>query len=304
MQRTQLRTVLILLVVFSTSLFAAEEKKNHRALDLGLNVTQSSYSDSWTGGEAGNVTWVINADGKFTHILSKVITLNSTAKLAFGQTLTQDKETKTWAKPTKSTDKIDLESVAMYDLKSYIEPYMALRFESQFLDASDEIKDRYINPITLTISAGVARQIIKNEKSDILSRFGFAFKEYFNKYSKMTITYSYPPDTSYADESKTTSDGGLESVTDYKFVLSDKMAYEGKISLFKAFFYSEKDEVKGTLAEDDWKAIDLNWENKISASITKYVQVSFYVQLLYDKQISYKGRLKETLALGLTYKMF
>jgi len=43
--------------------------------------------------------------------------------------------------------------------------------------------------------------------------------------------------------------------------------------------------------------------NTLIASISKFVQVTFYTQLLYDKQISKKGRLKETLALGLTYKL-
>jgi len=298
MKKSLLWIVTVLVVVFSANLFAEdEEKKNSKSFDLGLNVTQSSYSDSWTGGEVGNVTWVINADGKCTRILSNVITLNNSAKLAFGQTLTQDKDTKDWAKPVKSTDKIDLESMAMFDIHSYIEPYGALRLESQFLDASDTLTDenRYLNPITLTISTGIARQFVKNEKREILSRLGFAVKEHF-------IKFTDPTDSSTI--SKTTSDGGIESVTDYKFVLNENLAYEGKLSLFKAFFYSEKDDVAGTSAEDDWKAIDVNWENKVSASITKYVQVSLYVQLLYDKQISYKGRIKETLALGLTYKLF
>ncbi len=296
MRKSLLLILPVLIIVWSANLFAEEEKKNSRSFDLGLNVTQSTYSDSWSGGEAGNVTWVINADGKCTRILSNVITLNNSAKLAFGQTLTQDKDTKDWAKPVKSNDKIDLESMALYDIKSYVKPYTALRFESQFLDATDAEKNRYINPMTLTISAGIARQFVKNEKRDVLSRLGFALKENFRKYTYID-TVVIPIDTIY--KSKTTSDGGIESVTDYKFILSDKLAYEGKLSLFKAFFYSEKDD-----SNDDWKAIDVNWENKVSASVAKYVQVSLYVQLLYDKQINHKGRLKETLSLGLTYKMF
>jgi hypothetical protein len=81
------------------------------------------------------------------------------------------------------------------------------------------------------------------------------------------------------------------------------MSYVGKLTLYKALFFSQKDDFAGTEAEDYWKAVDINWENKITATITKYVQVSLYTQLLYDKQISKKGRFKETLSLGLTYKL-
>ena len=65
-------------------------------------------------------------------------------------------------------------------------------------------------------------------------------------------------------------------------------------------FFSESDEA-GT---DDWKAIDVNWENRVSAAVAKYVTVSLYLQLLYDKETDTRGRFKETLALGLTYKLF
>jgi hypothetical protein len=50
--------------------------------------------------------------------------------------------------------------------------------------------------------------------------------------------------------------------------------------------------------------VDVNWENMLSASITKYLTVNPYAQFLYDKEIDLKGRFKETLALGLTYRLF
>ncbi len=266
-----------------------------RSLDLGLNATQSSYSNSWTGGEAGNVTWVANANGIFTEPLSSTITLKNTIKLAFGQTISQDKDDKTWSKPVKSTDKIDLESVGLFDIKAYVEPYAAFRFESQFLDASVDSIKRYINPIVMTESGGFARKLYKKDKNDIITRLGGAIKE---NIKKVII------DTAAAKtETESSVDGGLESVTDVKLALSDKLGYLGKLTLYKALFFSKKEDFKGTEEEDYWKAIDINWENSITASISKYVQVQFYFQLLYDKQISKRGRLKETLSLGLTYKM-
>lgn len=267
-----------------------------KSLDLSLNATQSSYSDSWVGGEAGSVAWTINANGIFSKQLSPVFNLKNTVKLAFGQTHSQDELTKNWSKPTKSTDKIDLEAVGLFTVKSLIQPYVAFRFESQFLDASVSEHKRYVNPMLLTESAGLARQILKKDKNEILTRLGFAFKQNISKVLQ-------PPDSS-TTKAETATDGGIESVTDIKKVLSDKLAYVGKLTAYKALFFSDKEKFQGTEAEDYWKAIDINWENSLTASVSKYVQVVFYMQLLYDKQISSKGRLKQTLSLGLTYKMF
>ena len=274
----------------------AHSAKWEKALDLGLTATQSSYSDSWVGGEAGNVSWTANINGIFQKQMTPVFNLKNTVKLAFGQTHSQDKDTKKWSKPTKSTDKIDLESLGLFDIKSFLTPYVAVRFESQFLDASVTDHKRYVNPMLITESAGLARHLWQKDKNDILTRLGFAFKENIDRVLQL-------PDSS-ATKAEVATDGGIESVTDIKMVLSDKMEYIGKLSLYKALFYSKKDDFKGLPEQDYWKAIDVNWENGVTASISKYVQVIFYVQWMYDKQISKVGRLKQTLSLGLTYKLF
>jgi hypothetical protein len=268
-------------------------KKN---MDLNLTLTQNSYSDNWTGGEAGNLSWVANGNSGFEKQLSEKLNSKTTIKLAFGQTHSQDQESKKWAKPTKSTDLIDIESLARFTLKLWVDPYAAVRFESQFLDASYPELKRYINPKKVTESGGVARQFYKTEKDEILSRLGFALRQ--------IITEDIVDTASEKTEINSTNDGGIESVTDAKLTLSDKISYTSKLSLYKALFYSKSDKLKGTPQQDYWKEVDLNWENTISAAVAKYVTVSLYVQLLYDKEVSKKGRFKETLSLGLTYKLF
>jgi len=265
-----------------------------KSIDLGMNLTQNSYSDSWTGGEAGNITWVANANAIFEKQYSPKFNFKNTSILQFGQTHSQDKDTKDWDKPTKSTDKIDIENLGRFTLDTYVDPYVAFRIESQFLDASYDPMKRYINPILLTESAGVSRTLYKKEKDEILSRLGFSIRQNINKVIVDTIAKT--------DSNVIASDGGIESVSDLHFVLSDKLNYIGKLTLFKAFFYSKKDDFKDTPAENYWKAVDVNFESTLSASVSKYVTVSLYAQLLYDKQVDLRGRFKETLALGLTYK--
>ena len=283
----------LILLFCGTQTFADPWSKS---LDTDLTLTQNSYSDSWTGGETGNISWVWNANGVFEKQVSPSFQFKNTSKFSFGQTHIQNEETKNWSKPKKSTDLIDIENLGLFTLHKYVDPFVGFRIESQFLDASVPSINRYLSPLRLTESAGIARKFYKKEKDELLSRLGFAFKQ--------TITKAVVDTAINTTETITDNDGGIESVTDLNYTLSQTLRYTSKLSLYKALFYSKSDEVKGTPAEDYWKAIDINWENRLSAAVSKYITVSLYMQLLYDKQIDRRGRFKETLSLGVTYKLF
>ena len=284
------------LIILSLSVTVLQADPWEKTLDLGFNLTQNTYSDSWAGGEAGNLSWVARADGTFKKQLSPAVNFKSTLKFAFGQSHTQDAETKNWAKPEKSTDKIDIENLFRLTYGWSVDPYVAVRFESQFLDASVEGINRYFNPMLWTESTGISHVMYKTETDELLTRLGIAFRQ--NVMSVIVDTVADERDW------ETATDGGIESVTDFTYTISESLNYIGKLSLYKALIYSDKDLFEGTPMEDDWKAVDVNFENTFSASVAKYISVSLYMQLLYDKQIDKKGRFKETLAMGLTYKLF
>ncbi len=63
------------------------------------------------------------------------------------------------------------------------------------------------------------------------------------------------------------------------------------------FYYSEEDDVN-----DDWKEVDINWQNTVTVKLNSFLNVNFYTQLLYDKEISTKGQFKQTSGLGVSYK--
>jgi len=286
--------ILLAALLFTSSGLYAEPWE--KTLTFDLKLTQTAYSDSWTGGEAGNISWVSTLNGIFVKQITETINNRTTLKLAFGQTHIQDAETKEWDKPEKSTDQIDIENLSRLTFGGYVDPYFAVRLETQFLDASVDSIKRYFNPLLLTESVGASRMFYKRDKDEILSRLGFAVKQTIN---------NIIVDTAASEKDwNTRTDAGFESVTDVIYSFSESLGYIGKLTLYKALFFSEKDEVEGTPEEDYWKAVDVNWENTISASVIKYVTVSLYVQFLYDKQIEKKGRFKQTLGLGLTYKMF
>lgn len=286
--------IIILMVFLGYSYSSADPWSKSLVTDLTL--TQNSYSDSWKGGEAGNLSWVWNANGVFEKQYTPKFDFRNTTKLSFGQTHIQNKETKNWEKPQKSTDLIDIENIGLFTLDAYVDPFVGLRFESQFLDASVAGINRYISPLKITESAGIARKFYAKEKDELFSRLGLAIRQIITK----VVTDTVMANTS----TETTNDGGIESVTDLKYTLSQTLRFTSKLSLYKALFFSKSDELKGTARANYWKAIDINWENSLSASVAKYVTVNLYTQLLYDKEIDKRGRLKETLSLGLSYKLY
>ena len=152
------------------------------------------------------------------------------------------------------------------------------------------------NPMTFTESAGIAKVFIQEEKRELSTRLGFGFRQHTNR----DVLIDPINDVR---ETQSTNDGGILSVTDFKTPLAqERILFTSKLTLYKAIFYSEEDALVGLPNEDYWKEVDINWENIFSASITKYLMVNLYTQLLYDKELDLAGRFKETLSLGLTYK--
>lgn len=266
-----------------------------RAADLGLSMNQSSYSDSWAGGEYGSLNWTFNANFTAARSLSERLRSENTLKLSYGQNHGQYEDESgqlAWASPEKSADRIFFESLFKFTLGKAADPYVALTAESQFYDASVPEVARYLNPILLSESAGIGRTLLESENSKLFTRLGFAVRQHMSEDVLDVAT----GDT----ERNTVTDGGAEWVTDYERSWGEDMKFVSKLRVFQALFNSKSDE----LETDDWKTADLAWEGTLSASVAKYVQVNLFFELLYDREVDLRGRFREVLGLGLTYKMF
>ncbi len=302
--------IVVTLIVAAVGLARAQEATAPpagwtRSADLSLSLTQASYNDAWTGSETGSASWTFAGNLAAEKALSPKYLWRNTLKLSYGMTHTQKDEADgpRWLSPTKSSDRIFFESLMRMTLGIVVDPYVSFTFESQFYNPYDDPGDtlgkvkRYIDPIMLSEAAGVGRTFVKSDLAELISRLGFSVRHHVRK-----DVLSVEPERT---EVNTATDGGLEWVTDYTQTFSGgSLKYVTKLRTFKAFFYSESDKVKGTEWEDYWKAVDLAWENTLSASVTKYVQVSLFGELLYDKELELRGRFREVLGLGLTYKLF
>jgi hypothetical protein len=295
---------LITVVLFTPATLAAQaaaSKGWDLAADLGLALTESGYSDSWQGGESGSISWSATANMTAGRVLSPSVTWANDLKLAYGQSHLQDSETKDWAPPEKSTDRIFLESLLKYTLGWSVDPYTALTVESQFYDGSVPEKTRYLTPTTLTESIGIGRSLIATEQRQLYSRFGMALRQ---KLTNLAVAPA-APDGAWGTEWETVTDGGLEWVTDYKHTFAEeRMNLVTKLRLFQALVNSESDELAGLESEDYWQAPDVAWEATFSAAVSSYIQVTLFAELLYDKEVELRGRFRETLGLGLSYKLF
>jgi hypothetical protein len=259
--KMKLKSLIIIAItaflLFTALLQAADWEKS---IDTNLMFTQNSYSDSWTGGEAGSVTWTFNANLKAQKPLSEKVHNKNTLKLSFGQTHSQDVATKDWQAPVKSTDLIDYESLFRFTLGLIVDPFAAVRLETQFLDVSDTSKHRSFNPLKFTESIGVAKVLVKNDDQELTSRLGFGFRQVMNRDVLNAITGKR--------EDLNIHDGGIEFVADYTSTFAEnRIGLASKLGLFKAVYYSEADALKGLSNEDYWQSVDINWENRLSASV-------------------------------------
>jgi hypothetical protein len=258
------------------------------AVDANFLLGQSAYTNNWAGGEAGTITWVSNLNSTAEKQLMEKLFNKNTLKLAFGQTHRQNSTTKDWERPEKSTDLIDFESTFRFTLGSFVEPIVAFRALTQFLDYGDPADKQYFNPAVLTETAGIAKVFIKEEKRELTTRLGAGLRQEIDRKLDPRVGYK----------------AGLELVTDFTTPLAnERLGYTSKLSIFQGFYYSESDRLKGLPGANDWKSPDINWENIFTANISTYLMVNLYSQFLYNKQIDKAGRFKETLSLGLTFKL-
>ena len=245
------------IVLFSTGAFAQDDttytEKWQFSLITDITTTQTSYSDDWVGGEEGSVNWVTNTNGTAEKNFSPKFRLKSNLRLAFGQTVTQNSETRDWGKAKKTTDLIDWETVGTFKFGWVVDPYGAFRLESQFYDGTVPEKKIFLRPLKLTESAGIARTLYKRPKNEVTSRLGFGVRQIFRSHAVLEVDTSSQAIPIYNTKDSTFNDGGFESVTDAKLQLSERLQYIGKLSLFKAVFFSESD-VDTTSA---WKTIDV-----------------------------------------------
>jgi hypothetical protein len=169
----------------------------------------------------------------------------------------------------------------------YVNPYVAATGLTQltkgytYSEAGKTAVSNLLDPGYFTQSFGFGYQ----KGSVFKSRIGASAKE--------TITSDFP--APYADDpetakiEKTKVEFGAESVTDLQVKLHENISLTSKLGLFSAL--------------SGFDEIDVDWDNLVTAKVTKYINVNFNFKLFYDKDLSSKRQIKQTLAIGLSYTL-
>ncbi|PKN71897.1 MAG: hypothetical protein CVU50_09640 [Candidatus Cloacimonetes bacterium HGW-Cloacimonetes-3] len=268
--------------------------------DVNFNLSQSAYSSNWAGSAVGSITWITSASMSAEKAISPMFYNINTLNMAIGQTHqqregtdAQGNKTHYWARPDKSTDRLDIESLMKMTMESYVNPFAAVRLESQFIDQSDPTLTKILNPMKFTESLGATRNFLDNDPEMLTGRFGLALRQNLNRDVMVTAI-------PVSRESKVTVDGGLEFVANYKNVYEPaNLIFNSKLQLYQAVFNNKSDEIS-----DDWKSPDMNWENTLTLKLIKAVSLNFYMQLKYEKEEISELQFKETMGLGLSYNLF
>jgi hypothetical protein len=111
------------------------------------------------------------------------------------------------------------------------------------------------------------------------------FKTRLGAASKQTVTNKYPD--IYAKGEKFRVEVGAESVSDLALKMSESILFTSKLQLFS--------NLKGV------NQIDVDWDNLFTGKLSTYINVSLNIRLYYDRDITLKRQLKQTLAVGLSY---
>ncbi len=309
--------------------------KWYPSVEAGFTLTQSAYSDNWSGSDTGSLTWAAFTNSTAEKQVSPSFSWWNSAKLAFGQTHSQSRDPGgdlSWDEPDKSTDQIDVETLGRFTLGRWADPYFGFRMESQFQDLSDPFgRDVLFNPVRLRESAGLSRQWVDTERRWVVSRVGLAARQNFR-----SMFTSPPP--SEATSLEMTNDAGAEFVTDARMkILEDKVSWTSRLGFYQPFVSSVKNDFEDLSAAqiaaagldpdiaDFATEVDIEFENIFTTQITKILSVNLYLRWVYDKYensvkplvddagnltnaegvgaaVRKGGQFKQTLGLGLSYR--
>lgn len=275
--------ILIFFVFLSSNALAQEKKPKEepkygwqKEMVGGVNLTQTSFSN-WTQGGESSFAWQLNMNFRFENEKKKTNWANS-GKFTYGATKLGEQDFR------KSVDEIKLESVLTYKLNAHVNPFFAVTGETQFAPGYNyEVEPKtqisaFMDPGYIRESVGIGfapNKIVK-------TRFGFALKQTFTR--NFPVPYADNPDTVDKVE-KFKNEAGLESVTDVNWKVTKKTLLISKLELFY-----------------DFKALnrtDVRWDNVLTVELTKYLNVNFNFKLFYDRDISSRRQIMQSVALGL-----
>jgi len=270
----------------------AKDSSWHYSIDGNFLITLNTFSDNWTGSSAGSIIWVSKLNGIWKRQLTDWILSENTLKLAFGQTRVQDKKSKKWSSPEKSSDNINFLALLKFRFGGFIDPYVSWNINSQFLDNRNDSHIAYFNPLEITESFGLAHDLVKTGNVFWNFRVGSALRQ------KIDMNYFYKGDSIRPGYFGTEiiNDGGAELVSELRFRSGNFFGFSTKLCLYQAFISTMA--LKSSL-NDFWRYPDINLEISVNLNITKNILFNYYINVVYERETSADPKFKQSMGAGL-----
>jgi len=273
-------TLLLLAVVYGIAQDTTAIDTTWQKEAIGSLSFSQAHFDNWTTGGENTLAHQFDLSGKIIYNGNKHIWTN-TGKIALGNSKIGDAESQ------KTIDEIRVESLLIYLWKFRPDPYLSIKGETQltpgYIYGEDEKNQvsTFLDPGYFTQSAG----FIYNPKDCLSVRFGAAVKETIT--NDFSAPYADDPDTEEIETTKV--EPGMESVIAFSKKINETTVINSTIDLFNNF--------------DGFDATDVRWDTDVITQITKYINVKLNVKLFYDKDISTKRQLNQSLLLGISYTL-
>jgi hypothetical protein len=278
MEFTMTRIIILIFSLSMSQLLMAQEEADttlgwKNQIIGNLNMTQAAF-DNWQQGGENSFAWQVSALTRST--LETVLwSWRNTGKFVLGYAKVGDQGTR------KSSDEIKIESLLIRKTNSnLVDPYASLLAKTQFAHGFEYDTDgnatkisQFMDPGYFTGSAGGA--YIPNE--NFQTRLGAAVK--------LTVADQFR--SRYSNDERTRWEPGATSVTELIRSLHENILFRSQLELFANF--------------KAFNQIDVDWENQITMTVTEIINVTFNLDLLYDRDISTKRQIRQVLAVGLTY---
>jgi hypothetical protein len=243
-----------------------------------LNLSQA-YFDNWSKGGTDALSWELRLEGLALEKRENY-DWESKGKAVFGQSHLQGLGTR------KAVDELMLETIYTYKWMEWVNPFAALRIQSQFapgyeyhdsLGTRDRISGPF-DPTFVTQSVGLGR----NWQDAFKIRVGGALKETFS-----SSAYGYADDPATAEIETFSLEPGATFTAEVRHEVMENILFTSLFDVFANF--------KGT------DETDVRWENALTAKVNRYISANAALDVLYDRDISTRYQLRQSLSIGISF---
>jgi hypothetical protein len=244
-----------------------------------LNLSQA-YFDNWTKGGTNALSWESRLEGI---ALRKEADWDweSKGRAVYGQSHLDGLGTR------KAADELMAETIYTQHLSSWVNPFASARFQSQFAagyDYNDSAGTRarvsgIFDPTYLTQTVGLG----KSWEDAYKLRIGGTLKETFS-----AARYGYADDSSTPATVETFKlEPGASFTAEIRRGLMENILLTSVFDVFANF--------KGL------NAVDIRWENQITAKVNSFISANFALDVLYDKDLSSSRQVRQSLGVGISF---